>query len=393
VRAAGLFTFLAGGVLVVAAWFVGAFGLRPAYLPVTGVLAEVLGVLAVIFAVRFRRSRLALAAVAVALANTLLRGPLADDPSARGVALLAILLPVNLGVLSLLPDRPVLRPVTLVHLAAILVQPWVVTLALKAIHDLPSGVPGWMQFLQVPQARLFVFLIAGAFTALAFTFRQGVFEGGLLWALVASAVALSVPVQGDLAALMLAACQLVMLFAVIEDSYRLAYVDELTGLRGRRAFNDALRSLEGPYALAMIDVDRFKRFNDRYGHEAGDQALRMVADELRAVGRGGRPFRYGGEEFAIVFAGRSAVEARNALEELRAAIAARRFAIRSTKRPRKKPKSPRPAAGTRRVTLTVSMGVAGPSARRRNPEAVLRAADQALYRAKRTGRNKVVKAQ
>ena len=91
----------------------------------------------------------------------------------------------------------------------------------------------------------------------------------------------------------------------------------------------------------MVDVDHFKKFNDRHGHAAGDQALRMVGAELEKVGGGGRAYRYGGEEFAILFPGLTVTEAREPLEEVRAAIADRRFALRSPDRPRKKPDPPR----------------------------------------------------
>jgi diguanylate cyclase (GGDEF)-like protein len=139
-------------------------------------------------------------------------------------------------------------------------------------------------------------------------------------------------------------------------------------------------------------VDHFKRFNDRYGHDAGDQALRMVAAELARVGKGGKAYRYGGEEFSVVFNGRSADEANAALEQVRSSIESKRFAIRAPDRPKRKPKQPQSASTEKLVTLTVSMGVAFPSSRRPTPAEVLKAADQALYKAKRGGRNRIVAA-
>jgi diguanylate cyclase (GGDEF)-like protein len=152
-----------------------------------------------------------------------------------------------------------------------------------------------------------------------------------------------------------------------------------------------MERLDRDYVIAMVDIDRFKGFNDRFGHDAGDQALRMVADELAHCGDGGRAFRYGGEEFALLFTGRTPEQAGPALERLRAAIEARVFTIRSAERPRKKPKDGPPSpGGTERVTLTVSIGAAGPTAGRPRPDDVLHAADAALYRAKRRGRNRVI---
>jgi diguanylate cyclase (GGDEF)-like protein len=249
----------------------------------------------------------------------------------------------------------------------------------------------WLRLLGVSHAALLASLIAAVFAALAFAARRGTFEVAVLWVLVASAVALGGTREVYQATLMLASAQLVLLFALVEDSYRLAYHDQLTGLPGRRALDEDIRALDGDYVIAMVDIDRFKRFNDRFGHEVGDQALRMVADALVNVGGGGRGFRYGGEEFAVLFPAGRPTEAREHLEKLRASVAERRFAIRSPKRPRKKPEKPvKSTTPIERVNLTVSVGAAGPTLQNPDPEAVLRAADAALYRAKRRGRNRVL---
>jgi diguanylate cyclase (GGDEF)-like protein len=138
-------------------------------------------------------------------------------------------------------------------------------------------------------------------------------------------------------------------------------------------------------------VDHFKRFNDTYGHDAGDQVLRMVAAKLQQVGGGGRAFRYGGEEFLVVFRGRSARDAEPFAESLRRMIADAGFVPRGPDRPAVKTERPpvpsRPI--TPRVTITVSIGLAEQSAHDSTPELVLDAADAAMYRAKEGGRNRV----
>ncbi len=394
-RGAGSITFIVGGLLVLAAWSVGAAGLPSVYRPFSEVLAEPLALLLVVLAWRFRRGRLAVAAVIIALANVMVRGPLdiAGNGSHRaGVAAMALLLAVNLGVLALTKDHPLPRLRSLLHLAAVVVQPLLVAAILYAADRAPwiANAAEPLRLLAAPQVALLVFLIAAVFAGLAFAARRTTFEIGVVWCLAAAAVALLADLDVHRATLMFAAAQLALLFALVEDSYRLAYQDQLTGLAGRRALDEELRALEGEYAIAMIDIDHFKRFNDRHGHDAGDQALRMVADELGKVG-GGRAYRYGGEEFAILFPGRSAAASAEALERLRAAIESRTFAIRSAKRPRRKPDRPVPPANPpERVTLTVSVGAAGSGGVQPDPASVLRAADQALYRAKRRGRNRVV---
>jgi GGDEF domain-containing protein len=118
----------------------------------------------------------------------------------------------------------------------------------------------------------------------------------------------------------------------------------------------------------------------------------MVAAELQKVRGGGRAYRYGGEEFAILFPGSTPADASGPLEEVRAAIADRRFALRAPDRPQKKPDPPRRSSRPPRlISVSVSIGFAGPNARAADSGAVLRAADRALYRAKNKGRNRVVR--
>jgi GGDEF domain-containing protein len=140
----------------------------------------------------------------------------------------------------------------------------------------------------------------------------------------------------------------------------------------------------------MVDIDRFKQFNDKHGHDVGDQVLRMVASKLERVSGGGQGFRYGGEEFAVVFPGKSMADVLPHLESLRKAVQATCFVLRGPDRPKKKPDTPRPqGAPGKAVFVTVSIGVAERDEVRRQPSQVIRAADEALYRAKKAGRNQV----
>ena len=276
-----------------------------------------------------------------------------------------------------------------------IVQSWLIAAVGRAQLPIRDGglIGGISELLTSPDLGRLVFLIAGAFIALAYAARHSTFEGSLLWVAAASALALLSWTGPHAATLAFAAAQLVLLIGLIEDSYRLAYHDELTGLPGRRALEEALRSIDGDYTIAMVDVDHFKRFNDRHGHSAGDQALRMVATELQGVGGGGRAYRYGGEEFAILFPGAGPNAVRAPLDDVRQKIAGRRFALRAPDRPQKKPETPRKKGRPPRlISVSVSIGLAGPSPRRKDVETVLRAADKALYRAKSAGRNRLVAA-
>lgn len=392
-RGAGVITVLLGGLPVLVAWVAGLTGLLETHRPVTDVIAEALALLLIVLAWRFRRGRLAVAALLVGASNFLVRGPLADAGSGAGATLLVLAVPVLLALLALLPERPVKHFQILALAITVLTLSVIAAAAHSTVSAAPGngGLPDLALFLAAPDVARLVFLIAAAFVALAFAARREAFEGALLWVLAAAALAL-LPGRGPAAStLAFGAAQVVLLLGVIEDSYRLAYHDQLTELPGRRALEEALQTLDGDYAIAMVDVDHFKRFNDRHGHKAGDEALRMVATELRRVKGGGRAYRYGGEEFAIVFHGATPTTAREHLEVVRSAVANRKFALRGQDRPREKPDKPKdPTRPARLISVTVSIGVAGPNTRHGTADTVVRAADRALYRAKNAGRNRVV---
>ncbi|WP_065259111.1 MULTISPECIES: GGDEF domain-containing protein [Pseudomonas] len=190
-------------------------------------------------------------------------------------------------------------------------------------------------------------------------------------------------------------CSQVMLMiaaAVAHEAYQMAFRDELTGLPGRRALNERMQRLGRNYVLAMSDVDHFKKFNDTHGHDVGDQVLRLVASKLSKVSGGGRAYRYGGEEFALVFAGKTLEECMPHLEVIRESIASYNIQLRNQEsRPQddQQGRQRRGGSGASSVSVTVSIGVAE-RVEQRTPEDVLKSADQALYAAKGAGRNCVM---
>ncbi|MFT0867604.1 diguanylate cyclase [Pseudomonas sp. CAM1A] len=191
-------------------------------------------------------------------------------------------------------------------------------------------------------------------------------------------------------------CSQVMLMiaaAVSHEAYQMAFRDELTGLPGRRALNERMQRLGRNYVIAMTDVDHFKKFNDTHGHDVGDQVLRLVASRLSKVTGGGRAYRYGGEEFALVFAGKTAEECLPHLEAVREMIANYAIQLRDqNSRPQDDStgRQRRGGAVNTTVSVTISIGVAERQVEHRNPDEVLKSADQALYSAKGAGRNCVM---
>jgi diguanylate cyclase (GGDEF)-like protein len=182
---------------------------------------------------------------------------------------------------------------------------------------------------------------------------------------------------------------LVLIF-LLRNSFHLAYRDELTGLAGRRALREQMEKLGVQYSIAMLDIDFFKKFNDRYGHDVGDQVLKMVAEYIAKAGGGSKAYRYGGEEFTLVFAGKEVADVKPVLETLRAAIADAAFTVRSKSRQKSKSKKVgKPGVLQKPVKITVSIGVAGSQGTDNSPEDVIKVADKALYRAKKKGRNRL----
>jgi diguanylate cyclase (GGDEF)-like protein len=193
-----------------------------------------------------------------------------------------------------------------------------------------------------------------------------------------------------------AAAGAILLVAMLQESHRLAFNDELTGLPGRRALQEAMAGLGPRYVLAMVDVDHFKIFNDKHGHDIGDQVLKLVAARLAEVEGRGRAFRYGGEEFTVLFADATLAETMPHLEAIRASIAGYQMAVRGEERPKEKElgeklRDPDSQAPEQVLSVTVSIGAAAPGDESATPAQVLKAADEALYRAKRGGRNRVSK--
>ncbi len=180
---------------------------------------------------------------------------------------------------------------------------------------------------------------------------------------------------------------LMCLYAVIQESWRMAYLDELTELPGRRALKEKFQSISGLYTVAMLDVDHFKKFNDTYGHDTGDAVLRMIAFKMKKVAGGGFSYRYGGEEFVVVFPGKSMSEAETHLENLRKTIADMPFVVNRQKRRNNSNKSR--SKNQKTVQVTVSIGLADSSIKKCNAWGLLKLADTALYRAKKRGRNQL----
>jgi GGDEF domain-containing protein len=391
--------------IIIAAWWSVP---QVAALPPTLAGIKIYGVyfviaLGVLLGVGFRRGRIVFALITLALAymsyGWVVQDGLAGFRAHTLYAALGVFVPLNLALLCLAPERGVFNLHGLQRLAIIAAEglftlwvieaplTWVTAWAIAPFFDStlfaasPVRQLGW----------IFIALAIGvSFTV--WLIRRVAIDIAFAGALCAFALAMHFVGVPNAFAGYTAAAALVFTVALLQDTFRMAFRDELTGLPSRRNLNERMMGLGRRYTIAMCDVDHFKKFNDTHGHDLGDQVLKMVAAKLAAVGGGGTAFRYGGEEFTVLFPGKDIVRAGPHLEALRGAIAAYQIAVRAPGRPAKPEPATRKRGAFREansVSVTISIGVAESSAELATPATVIKAADAALYRAKNKGRNQV----
>ncbi len=243
----------------------------------------------------------------------------------------------------------------------------------------------------IPSVSLISFIIIVIFMIIKFVNSRDVRNGGYLFVIISVYLAVCSPASIPALMLFFTASGLILLITTIEASFSMAYIDELTGLHGRRSLNETLSTLNKNYAIAMLDIDHFKKFNDNYGHKTGDQVLKMVAAKLSEVSGGAKSFRYGGEEFTTIFPGKKASEAKPYMDEYREKLKRTEFIVRSPIRrsSTSKNRGKTTSKDRKNVAVTISIGIAEYGGNQTKPEKVLKAADKILYKAKRLGRNRV----
>lgn len=373
-----------------------------------------------VLAWRFHSSRVLFALIVLLLAQRALMffsagRVVSAGPGRIAFDAIAFLLPINFIVLALVRERGLAIPAITPRLALLFLESVLVAILCRpgattspALFRIAFLNPSLFHWTRIPQPALLAFAGALAVILVRFLLYRKPVEAGLLWSLAATFLGLQASGVGRIASAYWATAGLLLVTSIIENSYVLAYHDELTALPARRAYNEALLRLEAPYSIAVVDIDHFKKFNDTYGHDTGDQVLRLVAATLARVTARGQAFRVGGEEFSILFPGKSMKEVVPHLEELRVLIEESRFQVRSPSERRRAPRGSgrriedkKNTARRRRLSsllaehphtglsVTVSIGVAEPNAQVQEVEQVIKAADRALYRAKKTGRNRL----
>lgn len=372
-------------------------------------LPYALGLSVILLGQQFVQGRISFSAINLLLGygiiQTLLQAPLEQDSVRASFTLLSLYWPLNFFIIYWLPERKLISMTGTIFILLLLIQivsgyllinfhpnyPQLLSqyLALQPFGQNSEHFMGqWLLPLISSLTLLACFTILFIHTLI----KRNRSNNIILASMITSALVCAWFDQSGISSLFTSLIACALLITLLFNSHDLAFLDELTGLPGRRALMNELKHCGKYYCLAMADIDHFKLFNDTHGHDTGDDVLRIVAQELGKVGGGGKAFRYGGEEFTLLFKRKQVEEAEPFIDSIRQSIADYPLIIRDKKtRPTKKTKNlkaKRESIKTKnnQVQVTVSFGIAQRLAEQK-PEEVMKVADQALYRAKKNGRN------
>lgn len=358
---------------------------------------------ALVMANQFNRSRLMLAAFAVAIfywaVQRYLQVSLIDSEASGRYLALSLALPILTLYLLLLPERGIWNlygsigflAFAFLGLASVQLGPWLPKLNEAAqVYYASHPLEGYILSLGATLLICLVTLLG----LVVLTIRNEDVDAALIGAFASLYLVLALLHVEHISVAMSTSAALCLVWGLLRSSHAMAYRDELTGLPGRRALNERLRMLGGRFSIAMLDVDHFKRVNDTYGHDVGDEVLKLVASRFSRVGGGGTAYRYGGEEFCIVFPRKELEDTVAALECVREEIANYTMSLRDKNlRPQRTKEGSRRRGATRlgsnQLSVTVSGGIASRSVENPDCESVIEAADKKLYQAKKAGRNRL----
>ena len=350
----------------------------------------------------FRQGRIAIAGILCATAywliQTYLQQPMSLLETQKVFVLLALLFPINWLALSFCQEHPPLSPLGLMAIVIGLAQLFIGYLLVNFEANFEFWLQGWLQVKDLSWAMqpfsvlLITFICVGCMALKCYYLRQR-FDVDTLAIILIGTWMLARLEMSNISALATMAVELILFGTLMHNSYQMAFHDELTQLPGRRALISDLKHANRNYCMAMTDVDHFKKFNDTYGHDVGDDVLKLVAAKLGQVSGGGKAYRYGGEEFAVVFRGNEAAACKPHLEALREVIADYDLVVRNPKARPDNDKQGRQQRGqannkTKTTHVTISLGLAQRE-QGEEYEQVMKRADLALYKAKENGRNRL----
>ncbi|CAH6893061.1 GGDEF domain protein [Vibrio chagasii] len=358
---------------------------------------------AVLLCHTFRQGRMAMVSVSMLVAyfviQVRLQTPLNTGTTLLELSLLAALVPVTCLLVYAFPDTGVNSKSMFLY--ALVLVLFVVWAQLIVSHFHAGGFESWSEgilftvrdFSKLPFVLvLYSLCLLGLTAILVLVYNRSIDVVVYSAILLASSTFIFFDVQ-YISSTMFSLSGTLIIVYVMSASHDMAFNDQLTNIPGRHALEVDMKHLGRKYSMAMVDIDHFKKFNDTYGHDIGDDVLKLVASILKETTGGARAYRYGGEEFTIIFKGKHTEQVKEHLQSLVSQVHDYDMTIRNTKeRPddhdegiKKRGKN---GQASEIVNVSVSIGLAD-STTTKHPEEVLKLADQALYKAKKTGRNKL----
>ncbi|CAH6903582.1 GGDEF domain protein [Vibrio chagasii] len=358
---------------------------------------------AVLLCHTFRQGRMAMVSVTMLVAYLViqvrLQTPLNTGTTLLELSLLAALVPVTCLLVYAFPDTGVNSKSMFLY--ALVLVLFVVWAQLIVSHFHAGGFESWSEgilftvrdFSKLPFVLvLYSLCLLGLTAILVLVYNRSIDVVVYSAILLASSTFIFFDVQ-YISSTMFSLSGTLIIVYVMSASHDMAFNDQLTNIPGRHALEVDMKHLGRKYSMAMVDIDHFKKFNDTYGHDIGDDVLKLVASILKETTGGARAYRYGGEEFTIIFKGKHTEQVKEHLQSLVSQVHDYDMTIRNTKeRPddhdegiKQRGKN---GQASEIVNVSVSIGLAD-STTTKHPEEVLKLADQALYKAKKTGRNKL----
>ncbi|MDH5640698.1 MAG: GGDEF domain-containing protein [Nitrospira sp.] len=398
-----LFDFLIPGGFIFAAAF-GFFRIHGLPLWVEGpIQAFPLIVLAfgLFFGWYLSSGRLILSLILLALADraVILSSPADSDPESIGAIFFssaAILVPLNLMAASLVKEHAIASWSGIVRLVLVLLQPFAVFwlarpgqagMAYVLQQPLtPIVTIGWTA---IPQLALLIYLGALVLISTRFIVGRNLLDSGTLWALIASFVALQGGQYGWSPTSFFATAGLILFVTFVQASHRQLYCDDLTGIPGKLAYDEAVAGLGKRYVLAVVGIDQLKQYGNQHGKSVSDQVLRLLAQKIMASAGAGRVYRPTGEEVVILFSRKAATATLVDLGAVRKAVEEATLYLNSRDRVWEGRGALRKKSGDEQLPVTVSIGLAAAEDAKSSFDLVIKAAYRALYEAKGEGGNRV----
>jgi diguanylate cyclase (GGDEF)-like protein len=355
-----------------------------------------------IFGWYFSSSRMILSLLVLALADralVLFPNTGADQAAVNQtiVAVTAFLVPLNLLAFSILKEDSLSTLRGVARVVLVLIQPFLLLwLCLPDQHDLASSftreyIPSlYTDWTAISQPALFAFATALLLHFIRFALHRDPLEGGAIWALFAVFVAYHTSRYGWQPTNFFMAAGLILFVTLLQSFYQRTYRDELTGIPGRLAYEEAIGQLGKRFSLAVIGIDQLTQYANVHGKSVSDQILKRAASRIQAACSAGQIFRTTGEEFTVLFPGKSATDTLGTLDTVRKSVEAIGLYLRGRDRVWEKQRGTKDAGSRdRALPITLSIGVGEKLNDSATLTLVIKSAYRGLYEAKGIGGNVV----